>query len=324
MNLSSLVATLSAELHGDEHWRTGVIYRSTLHSVCTFGGTTLLLNEVFSTSFLVRYEAHLLGRGCFRNTTSFYLRALRAMYNKAVQRGWATPISGLFDQVFTGNDPTEKRALSPDTLFHILEVELSDDKILERTRDLFALTFFLHGMPFIDLIYLRKDNVRQNAVVYYRRKTRKTITVPLDEQTRKLLAKYADSSDSPYFFPYITEEGEAGRKQYENLLHNQNWNLKRLAQTLGITEKLTTYVSRHTWATIAYHSGVELPVISQAMGHQNQEVTRVYLAEFRNEVLRRAGEMVIQAIYGTKKRKENKGTTGKKKYPSPCKRRTFV
>lgn len=322
MTFSNFVALLIAELTCDERFRSGAICRSTLHSVYDFRDVLLApLEEVFNPAFLIAYQNHLLSKGCMRNTASFYMRAMRSMYNKAVARKLLPDVEGLFDQVFTGIDPTEKRALPPDVLFCILEADLSDDVVLNRTRNLFALAFLLHGMPFIDLMYLRKTDVQGSNIVYRRQKTKGVVVVPISDEARRIIDKLAEpNSTSPYLLPFITGQGEEARHEYENILRNQNRNLKELAKKLDITERLTTHVARHTWATIAYHAGIEVPVIGQALGHHDPAVTLKYLKSFDAERLRLAGRVVLDVVYrrATGPRYEREKT----RHPSTVKRRT--
>ena len=83
---------------------------------------------------------------------------------------------------------------------------------------------------------------------------------------------------------------------YSTALHNHNDRLKQISKLLGLSACLTSYTSRHTWASLAKKNGVETYIISEAMGHTSENTTRIYLASLNNTVLDKANEIVIKSI----------------------------
>ena len=298
MKLLKFVDQLSDGLETVGRFRMCAAYRSAIRSISDFtGGSVSTLEQVFNKDFLHRYEEYLKLLGRKRNTISFYMTVLRMIYNDAVRLGKLAHKADLFADLSTGNGVTPKRAVDSSVIAVLHSADLSAIPHLDRCRDLFMLSFHLQGMSFIDLVYLRKAEVQSDMVVYHRHKTGGVVNVSLLEPAMEILDKYASQViDSPYVLPLITMPGGDGYRQYQNALRNHNRQLKVLAEHLGIQENLTSYVARHTWATLAYHNGVNVSLVSQAMGHQTEEVTRIYLSSFEREKLAEANRVVLEAI----------------------------
>lgn len=298
MKLTRFIDRLSSGLEASGRFRMLSTYHSVVRSVLSCCSPKVpTLDMVYTKSFLRRYEEYLVLKGCKRNTIAFYMTGLRSIGKCAVVSGALPYVSGLFDDVFTGSDPTGKRAVSPDVIARLHCADLSAVSHLSECRDLFMLSFHLQGMSFVDLVYLRKADIQYDTVVYRRHKTGGLVTVPIESAVREIFDRYACRvSDSPYLLPVITFPGSDGYQQYQNALRNHNRRLKSLAAYLGISDNLTSYVARHSWATIAYHHGVDVGVVSQGMGHHTEEVTRIYLASFARTHLLEANRTVFAAI----------------------------
>lgn len=291
--------------HGRD--RTARAYRSTLNSVLSYQSTCSpcnpTLGKVFNPSFLLGYQHFLEGRHLSMDTISFYMRMLRSMYNYAVDRSYLPFTPRLFSCVYTGVSKTMKRAIPVDQIRHLSNLALDCGSPLDESRDLFLFSLYAQGISFVDMAYLQKENLVNDTLTYYRRKTGSKITVSLIPEARAILQKYAlRAGGSPYLFPVIRYGSPRPlRLQYESALHAHNLRLKQLGRLIGMQEKLTSYVARHSWATIAYHSGVDISVISQAMGHRTEEVTRIYLASFSLDTLMDANRVVMSELKGGKK-----------------------
>lgn len=298
MKLDAFVRSLSNELLACGLFRKQESYSSVVNSVCRFcGGSSPMLETVFDSIFLRDYENYLIRSGCRLNTISFYMTALQSIHKPAVRAGHLPAASGLFADVFTGIEATSKRAIPAEVLSRIFAADLSGKPRLEPCRDYLQLSLLLQGMAFVDLAHLRKSDVRDGVIRYHRRKTGTLVEVPLLPEAIELLEKYASQAeDSPYLLPLITLSGKAGRTQYNSAIHRQNRQLKAMAAYLGIAENLTSYVSRHCWATIAYHHDVEVGVVSQGMGHGAEGITRIYLSRFSGDRLMEANRIVLAAI----------------------------
>lgn len=297
MLLSEYVNGRVEELLAVDRHRTACAYRSVLRSIASFCGTEVSLDKAFSREFLFLYQKYLLSKGRSVNTISFYMRMLRSLYNQAVEREVVVFVPKLFSEVCTANDATVKRAASADVIHRLLSLCLPACSKLAFSRDVFLLSIYLQGISFVDLAFLKKADLRGEMISYFRRKTGSKVNVGLIPEAKALIEKYLVLTvGTSYLLPIIVAPGKDERRQYESALRTYNRHLKQLAVFSGISDNLTSYVARHSWATTAYHSGVAVSVISQAMGHKTEEVTRIYLASFSLEVLSEANEAVFAAL----------------------------
>jgi len=280
-------------------YRMYEVYHSAVQSLASlFPSHPLELETVYTKSFLYNYQKQLLLSGRRRNTVSFYLTALRSIFRQAVLQGALPDQPDLFSDVFTGSDATVKRALPELDVALLQSADLSVSPLLERCRDLFMLSIYLQGMTFVDMAHLQASDVHGDVIVYRRKKTNSELHVPISNEARVLLDKYARPahSNSPYLLSIITLSGIEGRKEYATALHRHNDQLKKLGSCLGITQRLTSYVARHTWATMAHRNGVDVAVVSQGMGHSTEKTTHIYLSSFEHRRLTEANRAVINAI----------------------------
>lgn len=277
-----------------------------LRSVTEFNGNVPPQSkELYTTGFLASYENHLRRNGRALNTISSYMSSLRAIYNAAVAERCLLHTPKLFSAVFTGLAPTKKRALSTEGIYKLMTADLSEVPDLEYYRDKFVFCFCVQGMAYVDLAYLRKSDIKDGMLAYRRRKSRSMVRVPLTTEAKELIAKYSEQTpNSPYVFPVIKPDGGDERTQYESSLHIYNRKLKQLAAYLGIEDNLTSYVARHSWATTAYRNDVSVSVVSQAMGHHTEEVTRIYLGTLDTSALSEANEKVMNAVMGDARKKQ--------------------
>jgi integrase len=151
--------------------------------------------------------------------------------------------------------------------------------------DIFAFTYYAGGINFVDIANLTRDNLIESRLVYKRQKTGKLIKVPLSEHALTLIAKYADK-DNPYLFPIFstrhkTEQEKANR--LHKVITKVNKRLKQIGNELGLPIPITTYVARHSQATIMKKAGIPTSIIKEIMGHSSERVTQIYLDSFDNE-----------------------------------------
>ena len=295
--LTPFVSLLTGELEVSGRHGTARAYRSSLNRLLEFTGNRQLTFSDLTPGLLKRYEQTLLVQGCKRNTVSLYMRMLRSICNQAVSRGITRIPAGLFDEVFTGTDSSEKRAVNPAVIRRLRELDLQGNSTLETARDLFLLSFYLRGIPFVDLIRLRKSDLSRGMLRYRRSKTGRLLTVAVEPCAQEILRKYAaKAAGSIYLLPVLSKEGKGGYRQYQNALRRYNLHLHRLSALLGLKTNLTSYVARHSWATAAYRQGIPVAVISESLGHSSEKVTYTYLASFDNRTLSRANRKIIELI----------------------------
>lgn len=239
------------------------------------------------------YQAYLHDAGLVPNSTSFYIRILRAVYNRAVREGMAVD-SKPFRTVFTGTEKTLKRAITVNDIKRIKRLDLSGNPGLEFARDVFIFLFLCRGMSFIDAAFLKKSDIQNGVLTYRRHKTGQLLHVKVIRQIEELTARHP--AEGVYLLPIITAPGKNERRQYETTLHRVNKSLKVIAEKINLTVPLTTYVTRHTWATIAKTKNVPVNVISDALGHDSVSTTQIYLASIDSSIIDKANELVVSEL----------------------------
>ena len=269
-------------------------YDQTLKSFRAFREGYDLMFENMTSQLMMSYETWLKSQHLCRNTTSFYMRNLRTMYNKAVEAGIATD-SKPFQKVYTGIDKTTKRAITKNDIRLIKGAELTSNPQLDYARDMFLLSFYLRGIAPIDLAYLRKSDISQGYIVYTRAKTGQQMRIRIEPDIQKLIDKYRDTG-TQYLLPLIKKEDGTERIQFRNSAKQINRALKKLATKLGITFSLSLYVARHSWASIAHTNHEPLSVISAAMGHDSEMTTQIYLASIQTAQIDEANSKILRSL----------------------------
>lgn len=257
-------------------------------------GQDVLLYEI-NTDVVESFQSWLFGKGLVGNSVSFYMRNLRCIYNRAVRRGLVYD-SKPFAVAYTGVAKTRKRAIRENDLKKISMLDLSGRSAIERSRDYFMLSFYCMGMSFVDMAYLKKSALKDGRITYQRSKTGQTISFSMNSKISRLVKKYASAPNSPYLLDIIDECKGDGRKQYKNAIGQINRHLKVIGGLAGINVSLTSYVSRHTWASIAKMKNVGISTISDALGHENESTTHIYLSLLDTNHIDRANNLVIKGI----------------------------
>lgn len=249
-----------------------------------------------SADMMERYQTWLRHRGACPNTVAFYLRTLRTLYRKAVAAGHA-PQRDLFAGVQTAGVRTAKRAIGLTDIRRIERLQLPSGSSLERARDLFLLSFYLRGMAFVDMAFLRKSDLRGGVVVYNRRKTHQRLCIEWERPMQALVDKYADQTlSSPYLLPILTGHERDPYAAYRRVEHNTNYHLKTVGRLAGLRLPLTTYVARHTWASIALRLNIPIATISEGMGHTSYHTTQIYLASIDQDTVNEANKKIIRHV----------------------------
>lgn len=277
----------------------------------TFGDLTPAL--------LKAYEHHLLGRERNRNTVSLYMRTLRNICNRARRDKVANVPDDLFDGVFTGTDPVRHRAVAPQVIYRIGNMKLEGRNTrLTFARDMFMLSFYLQGIAFVDLVHLRKCDLKDGILTYRRRKTGRLARLMLEPCALEIIDRYAPQAEKTiYLVPFIRTQGDAAgeQRQYESALRLYNKHLNKIGVLLELGMALTSYVARHSWATIAHDIGVDMADISTALCHSSEKMTHNYLQSFTSDRMASVNRRVLQVI-SEKQAEENKeGKQKKDKIP---------
>lgn len=276
-------------------------FGTTLNSLLRYtNGNEVAWNDLTST-FILGFESFLMKRGLCRNSTSFYMRNLRAIVNRAIEQDFEVPRNP-FKHVYMGVDKTLKRAVSIGIIRKIRDIDLSEYPSLDFARRVFIFAFYTRGMSFVDIAFLKKRDLHNGEITYCRRKTRQQIKVKIEPETRMLIDSFG-SSETDYLLPIITKKGCDVERQYESAYYRINRNLQKVGKMLGLETKLTLYVARHAWASIALENNVAMATISKAMGHDSEKTTTIYLQSLDTSSVDDANSDIIRMIAGRKRKR---------------------
>lgn len=259
--------------------------------------------QAFTPECLKAYQDWLLWQELSPNTLSTYLSTLRAIYNRWMPAGTRGHNPELFKGLHLKVVSRTKRALTLPQIGELMNAEPTQDcpSLTDRQQAVlayFLLMFMLNGMPLIDLAHLRKSDysAEDGTLSYSRHKTGKPMLVDIPPEAMPLILKYCDKTDSPYLFPILNADlRDAAQlyRCYRDVLRRFNRTLMLLAKLLLPDVKLSSYTARHTWATLAYHRGTSVGMISQALGHSSIQVTMTYLKPFKSKEIGEVNRMII-------------------------------
>ena len=276
-------------------YRTSETYSSTLNSFSEFRNGVDLYFEDMDSNLLLAYEYHLKSKSLSPNTISFYMKRLRAVYNKAIDDGFVEN-KNLFKRVFTSSEKTVKRAISLKHIKKLKNLDLSYSVSKEFARDIFLFSFYTRGMSFVDIAYLQKKDLKDNVLTYRRKKTGQLLNIQWEHCMQEIVNKYSSSTISPYLLPIIKRPEGNVRKQYQNVQSLINRNLKNIGKDLNLPIPLTMYCARHSWASIARSEGIPISIISEGMGHDSESTTQIYLASLETQVIDKANRKILKLL----------------------------
>lgn len=264
-------------------------YHCALHSFHRYLQYHVGMSEI-DVSMLEGYEHWLREGRVSLNTISCYMRSLRSI----MTRLQGAKACQLFTQIYTGQAKTEKRSISIEDVVRFKNVRLRAGSFCSLVRDVFLFSFYSCGMPFIDIAFLRKSQITNTHLTYYRHKTGQRVIVRLEPCMEEIIHRY-QRQDRNYVFPLIrSENADSAYKEYLIMLNRFNRTLKIIARKAGIEGRLTSYTPRHTWASVAFNANIDLPVISKALGHTNPQTTLTYIKELSDERLSEANQEILK------------------------------
>ncbi len=295
----TVLSFMNEQIESLEHSRrhgTAHNYKSTMKSFSDFLNHRDITFSLMTGKLISDYEQWLFDKGVVRNSSSFYLRILRSVYNKAIKKGLAKQTNP-FEDVYTGVDRTRKRAMDEKLIMGLLGLELKTEA-LRQSRDLFIFSYCTRGMAFVDIAYLKKSDISGGVISYIRRKTGQQMSVKVEPCAQNIIDHYvAKTKGSPYVFPIITAtDPKKAFNQYRAKLGYHNRQLKTLSRELGEELPISSYWARHSWATSARDKNVPLSVISAGMGHTSEKTTQIYLASLDNSVIDKANSEVLSPL----------------------------
>ena len=293
-SLFNFMQGIIARLKQMDKIRTAENYSCTLKSFMQFrGDRDILLSEIDS-DLMQLYEAYLHGKGAVRNTSSFYMRILRAVYNRALEKELMEQRNP-FRHVYTGVDKTVKRAVPLSAIKRMKNLDLSLQPNLEFARDMFLFSFYTRGMSFIDMAHLKKKDLQNGFFSYRRRKTGQQLVIKWEKCMQEIVNKCHTWDRNPYLLPILNFPNES-RKQYKYAQSRINVHLKEIANMIGVSIPLSMYVARHSWASIAKSKNIPISVISEGMGHDSELTTQIYLASLDNTIVDNANAQILKCL----------------------------
>lgn len=271
-------------LQGEGRLKYAFTYKELKASLLNFNMHLDIYFSEIDINWLKRYEAYLRTKGLADNSIGVRFRTLRTLFNKAISENIVKSDYYPFKayKVSKLRKGTVKRAITKADIELIINHKVESD-YSQLAIDLFYFSYLSGGINFVDMAYLKADNIIDKRLIYNRKKTKKLIKLPMQEKALHIIDKY--KSDNCYLFPVLsdfhkTEVQKANR--IHKVLAKVNKCLKEIGTELNLPIDITTYVARHTYATVLKRSGVNTSIISESLGHSSEKVTQIYLDSFEN------------------------------------------
>lgn len=274
---------------------TADLYRAVRNRLKTYcRGKRLTLRSV-TPQLIFGFKASLEMEKLSTNTVNSYISNFRAMYNRAVMQSGLRRADNPFKGIRLRYEKTAKRSIPLIAVERMAELDLSEYPDLQVAADMALFSFMACGMPFVDLVGLTGKNISKERkyVSYRRKKTKALIQVEMCPGMERIVSRYRKAG-SDLLFPILP--ADAGHEVYKAYLSSYNRHLKKIGNMLGLSEPLTSYVFRHSWASAAYRSDMRIGMISQALGHSTEQMTRNYLSRLDPEEIAMANHRVIGKI----------------------------
>lgn len=293
------------------------------HLLKFHGNDKLLISEI-NLLFLENFEAHYI-KNCQKddslNGLALYLRSIRKIMNVAIK----DPTTEVTMQHYSfGNhgysirkSSTEKRAIDLKDIKKIIDFEAKEFSSAWHHKNYFTFYFYMRGMNFVDVAFLKMNKIRNGRLVYKRRKTKhakdsKLFNIEIPIKIKKILAYYTEGkSPNDFVFPIMekylhVKDQEIIDKAYHGKLKYHNKSINKIAKAVGLETKVTTYVARHSFATAALHNGVSKAEIGDMLGHADYNVTETYMKDLLPERLDQAANKVFDLTDKEEKVKKKK------------------
>ena len=289
--VSEMYDYLIDEFRKSDHLGTMSVYQQSKSSLTKFNRTLDIPFSDIDCQWLERYEKWLKGRNIKDTTISILFRTLRSVFNRALS------MKLIKQDIYPFNDfkvskfdvRTKKRAVTKEDVKKIMSLDLSGERhYMQLARDIFLFSYFGAGINFSDIALLRYCDISDGRIRYIRKKTGKEISFPLSDVGLEIIQRYSkpDATSADYIFPILDRKIHRTEMQRKNRIHKVigkvNPCLAEIGKMAGLETHLTTYVARHTFATVLKRSGVNIAIISESMGHSDIATTQIYLDSFEN------------------------------------------
>lgn len=276
-----------------------LVYAGTRNTVQKFHKKKSLSFTDVNYRFLILFEEHLRARGNLNNSISLHMRTIRSLFNRAIKEEVCNPSVYPFKvyKISRLKNETSKLAISKEDILKINQYIPTPNTKEAMSRDIFMFSFYTMGMNYCDIAKLKHDNIYDGRINYIRSKTGKRFSIKILPPVQEIIEKYKKTDDTnQYIFPILDDSYQDPndiRNRIKSGLKRLNMHLKIIGREMGVKKSLTSYVARHSWATLMKNSGVSTSVISEGLGHSSEEVTQIYLDSFENKVLDAANELLL-------------------------------
>ncbi len=276
--------------------RTSQNYNSVLKSFYRFRDGEDLILENVSSELIAEYENYLKKENVSMNTISYYIRNLRAVYNKAVASGVIEP-QNIFTKFFTGNAKTAKPTLSLDDVRQIKECELPANSTESYARDIFLFSFYTKGMAFVDMFNLRKSDLNCGMLSYQKRQIGQRLYIKWEPCMQEIVDRYNDAG-SIYLLPIANniKQKDDLHNSYMSELIKVNQALKRISKRMGLEATITMNVARNSWALAAKTKNISIPIITESLGYANDAETTLYLESLDRAMVDDANSIILRDV----------------------------
>lgn len=274
--------------------RTAEGYTSAINSFVQFRKDQDLSFEAFDSELMEMYEAYLKEKGLVKNSTSYYMRIWRTVYNLAIEQGYASDKKP-FRHVYTGIDKTIKRAIPFKIIKTIKDLDLTLEPKHDLARDIFLFSFYTRGMSFIDMAYLKKSDLQNGILTYNRKKTGQKLSILWEALMQEIVDKYKDNT-SGYLLPILQSNGVDERRQYKLRAKQIGRSLNKIAERIGLKVPLTFHVARHSWASIAQEMNIPTDIIREGLGHDDEKTTHIYLSSIYTSQIDKANQRILKGL----------------------------
>ena len=277
--------------------KTAKAYKDTKRSLKRFHPEELPVTKIDS-QLLERYSVHLRNRGSNDGGVRFFMTHLKAVWNYAEKAGIVQKQKNPFADFKLSRFRAKpiKKALKKEEMKAFINADLEDRPDLTDSYNYALFSYYCRGINYVDIMLLRKESLDGDILTYTRSKTRKQYVMKLLQPAKRIVDFYKDNA-GPFLFSILLEDG-ISPQQLENRRHKMlrkfNSDLKKIAEIAGIKKSITSYVLRHSYATILRNSGVSTEIISESMGHSNPRVTQSYLDDFGNDIIDNEHEKLLE------------------------------
>lgn len=298
MNFSEFADTCVAGLLDAHRYSTAHLYRNASNSFSRYlGGRDIEFSD-FTCDAIALYEQYLHSAGKCNNTISTYMRMLRSIYNKGVRRNLAPAQHDLFGNVYTGIDVSSRHSFSHSDINSLMCGKPVGGRLAD-VRLQALVIFQMCGIPYVDLAHLTADNIKDDVLSYSRHKTGTSVEIGLPAGASANISRLSrGNGGNRYLFGILSGRNSPGSiseyREYNNALRRFNCGLRRLAVFCGIRSSVSSYVLRHTWATVALQTGSPIELISQVLGHKSIRTTQIYLDRFSINRITEAGNRTCE------------------------------